>query len=82
MARYKRKSPVKLADKLREVRLQLGLTQQQVADRIGTDASAVSRYERGIREPSLLEIYEFCKLSRVPFESLVDDRKSVSRVRR
>jgi len=79
MARYKRKSPKKLAGKLRDVRARLGLTQQQVADALGTDASSISRYERGIREPSLLELLAFSRLSGVGMEALVDDKVSLAK---
>jgi len=77
MARYKRKSPKKLAAKLRHIRLQLGMTQEEVAAKIGTDSGAVSRFERGIREPSLLEILAYSYLSGVSLEILIDDKKSL-----
>jgi len=79
MARYKRKSPKKLAAKLRQIRFELGMTQQEVADKIGTDASSVSRFERGIRDPSLLEILAYSYMSGVGVEILIDDRRSVGR---
>jgi len=79
MARYKRKSPKKLAGKLRDVRARLGITQQRVADALGTDASSISRYERGIREPSLLELLAFSRLSGVGMEALVDDKVSLAK---
>jgi transcriptional regulator with XRE-family HTH domain len=79
MARYKRKGPKKLADKLRQVRLLMHMTQQEVADRLGTDASSVSRFERGIREPSLLEILEYSYMSGVAVEILIDDKKNVAK---
>lgn len=81
MARYKRKGPKQLAEKLREVRLRLAMTQQQVADQIGSDASSVSRYERGVREPSLLEILKFSQMSGVGVETLIDDKKSLTKKR-
>jgi len=79
MARYKRKQPKKLAEKLREIRFRLDMTQQQVAERLGTDASSVSRFERGIRDPSLLEILEYSYMSGVGIEVLIDDKKSLTR---
>ena len=78
MARYKRKSPKKLAGKLREIRMRLEMTQQEVADRLGTDASSISRFERGIREPSLLEILEYSYMSGVAVEVLIDDKRSLA----
>jgi transcriptional regulator with XRE-family HTH domain len=79
MARYKRKSPKKLAGKLRDVRARLGLTQQQVADALGTDASSISRFERGIRDPSLLELLGYSRLTGVGMEAFVDDKMQLSK---
>ena len=81
MARYKRQSPKKLAGKLREIRMRLEMTQQEVADRLGTDASSVSRFERGIRDPSLLEILEYSYMSGVSIDVLIDDKKSLAKKR-
>ena len=81
MARYKRKAPKKLAGKLREIGLGLEMTQQEVADRIGTDVSSMSRFERGIREPSLVEILESSYLSGIVVEVLIDDKRSIAKRR-
>lgn len=81
MARYKRKSPKKLAGKLREIRERMEMTQQQVADALGTDASSISRFERGIREPSLIEILQYSYMSGVGVEVLIDDKKSLAKKR-
>ncbi len=77
MARYRRKAPKKLGNKMREVRLRLNMTQEQVADFLGTDSGAVSRYERGLREPSLLELLAFSRMSGVDMEVLVDDKFNI-----
>jgi DNA-binding XRE family transcriptional regulator len=81
MARYRRKSPKKLAGKLREVRLRLDMTQEEVAAQIGTDSGAVSRFERGLRDPSLLELLAFSRMSGVCMEVLVDDKISIPKKR-
>jgi transcriptional regulator with XRE-family HTH domain len=81
MARYKRKAPKKLAGKLREIRKRVDMTQQEIADRLGTDASSISRFERGIREPSLLEILAYSYLSGVAVEVLIDDKRSLAKRR-
>ena len=79
MARYRRKSPKKLGGKMREARLRLGMTQEEVAGYLGTDSGAISRFERGLRDPSLMEILAFSKLSGVGIEVLIDDRLSLAR---
>lgn len=81
MARYRRKSPKKLGEKMREIRLRLEMTQEEVAKRLGTDSGAISRYERGLREPSLIELLEFSRLSGVGVEVLIDDKMKLARKR-
>ena len=39
--------------RLSELRKSRGLTQEQLADELGLTSSAISSYERGIREPNL-----------------------------
>jgi transcriptional regulator with XRE-family HTH domain len=66
---------------MREVRLRLDMTQEQVAAQIGTDSGAISRFERGLREPSLLELLAFSRMSGVGMEVLVDDKISLAKKR-
>ncbi len=40
------------AGRLRELRTEAGLTQEQLAERAGVKRDAVARWERGTREPS------------------------------
>jgi transcriptional regulator with XRE-family HTH domain len=42
--------------RLRELREAAGLTQQQLADRVGCSWEAVSRWERSVREPGWSQI--------------------------
>lgn len=72
--RYKpRKAPTKPAtvgDRLRILRLQHGLTQAQVADRLFTDQTTVSSWERGKAAPSGAALAAVCMLFGV-------DRRSI-----
>ena len=79
MARYRRKSPKKLGEKMREVRLRLGMTQEEVAKHLGTDSGAISRFERGLRDPSLLEILAFSRMCGIGVEVLIDDKMSLAK---
>jgi len=74
MGRKRRKSPKKLAGKLREIRLGMELTQEQLAKQLKTDSGTISRFETGKREPSLLEILAYSRLSGVGIEVLLDDK--------
>jgi transcriptional regulator with XRE-family HTH domain len=68
-----------LAGKLLKIRQRLGWTQATLAEHLGVDSGAVSRYERGLREPSLLEVLEYARIGEVTMEVLVDDRRKLSR---
>jgi len=39
----------------------------------------ISKYERGLREPSLLVLLEYSRAARVPIEILVDDSLDLPR---
>ena len=79
MPRYRRESPKKLGAKMREVRLRLDMTQDEVAKSLKTDSGSISRYERGLRDPSLLELLAFSRMSGVGMEILVDDKMSLAK---
>jgi transcriptional regulator with XRE-family HTH domain len=60
---------------IREARRRAGLTQRQLADRLGTTQSAIARLERGRTEPSyerVVESVRACGLELVP-QLLPDD---------
>ncbi|MHB8565253.1 MAG: helix-turn-helix domain-containing protein [Acidiferrobacteraceae bacterium] len=46
---------------LRQAREQAGLTQEDLAERLGETQSFVSKCERGERRVDLVELREFCK---------------------
>ena len=70
----KRPYPKKLADKLRRVRESLGLSQGEIAKRIGVrDRASISGYERGEREPPLPTLLAYARLAKVNVEKLIDD---------
>jgi len=79
MGRGARKRPKYLAKKLRQIRLNLGLTQQQLADRMKLDSGTISRFENDQREPSLMELLEYSRIGKVPMEVLADDRQKLTR---
>lgn len=59
---------------LREARERAGLTQLDVAEKLSTYASYVSKCESGERRIDVAELADFCRLYRV---SLVDFLRSV-----
>jgi len=72
-----RPRPGNLSQKLRQIRIDLALSQMQIVRRLGFGESLhvgrISEYERGLREPSLLVLLAYARLARVHMEDLVDD---------
>ena len=77
MGRSAREKPRKLARKLKAIRVdELGLSQTEMAKALGLtiNYSAVSQYERGTREPSLLILLKYARLVGVSTDALIDDK--------
>ena len=83
MGRASRPKPVRLAEKLKEIRLKLGLSQNGMIRRIGLaeelTQAEISAFERGIRVPPLHILLEYaCAISPSAtgeyVEVLIDDR--------
>ena len=72
-----RPKPERLGEKLRQIRLALGLTQMEMPGRLGAEDvikhARISEYERGLREPSLMILLSYARLAGVHMEALVDD---------
>jgi transcriptional regulator with XRE-family HTH domain len=74
MGRVRRQRPKHLSQKLKLIRLNLEWTQQQLAEHFGLDSGAISRFETGQRDPSLLDLLEYAKLGKTTMEVLVSDK--------
>jgi transcriptional regulator with XRE-family HTH domain len=61
----------RMTNLLREVRLETGLTQVEVAARIEKDQAYVSRYESGQRRLDVLEVREICQVIGMTLEEFV-----------
>lgn len=59
------------ADLLREIRLEAGLTQAELAEKLATDQTRVSCYERGQRRMDLMELEIYCTTLGVDLEDFV-----------
>lgn len=75
-----RQQPKKLATKLRQIRNSLGLTQQQMVERLKAERKTlrvypgnISRFEQGLREPTLLVLLAYAKTAGVTINDLADD---------
>lgn len=72
-----RPRPERLAGKLRQIRLALGLTQSEMLKRLGVedqiDSARISGYESGLREPPLVILLQYARTAGVYVEDLIDD---------
>ena len=57
----------KLLVLLRGVRVEAGLTQSELASRLGTDQTFFSKYESGERRLDILELREVCQVTGTDF---------------
>lgn len=65
---------------LRQSRTAAGVTQEQLAERIGNTQSFVSKCERGERRLDIVEVRAFCRAIGVPFgRFILDFDKAVDR---
>jgi transcriptional regulator with XRE-family HTH domain len=77
--RHSRPQPDRLAEKLRQIRILLGYTLDEMAQALAQvkksppDKSYIHRFEAGTREPSLLVLLEYSRVAGVRLEILVDD---------
>ena len=61
----------KLQALLRQVRVEAGLTQEEVARRLGRPQSFVSKYETGERRLDILELRRVCAVIGLPLQEFV-----------
>lgn len=77
MGTTRRPKPKRLAEKLLQVRLTLGLSQNELIKRLDFEKELVqgtiSTYELGKREPSLPLLLRYARLAGVCVDLLIDD---------
>lgn len=78
---YARPKPTRLAEKLRQVRLSLGLSQAEIHKRLGVEDlisnTHISRYESGLREPPLIILLQYARIAGINTEALIDDEMNL-----
>jgi transcriptional regulator with XRE-family HTH domain len=60
-----------------EYRTQKGITQTQLANRVGVNQSAISQYETGSTKPSLLTLIKIAKALDVTADALLEDEAKI-----
>jgi transcriptional regulator with XRE-family HTH domain len=75
MARGARLKPKRLAEKLVQIRIGLGLSQNELIKRLGVDLTQnrVSEYETGKGEPPLPILLLYARAANVSTDVLIDD---------
>jgi len=64
---------MKFGDKLKEIRTERNLSQEQLGEIVGTSKQVISRYEANRRTPKITVAQEYADKLGVPLEYLVDD---------
>jgi transcriptional regulator with XRE-family HTH domain len=77
VAKVAREKPEKLPQKLKQIRIALNLSQGQMLDALELSEksfrSAISGYELGTKEPSLITILKYSRLVNISTDYLLDD---------
>jgi transcriptional regulator with XRE-family HTH domain len=82
MGSARRPTPARLAEKLLQVRLRLGLSQSQMLKQLGDTntrihAPHISGFESGKREPPLAVLLQYARAAGLPVELLIDDEQDL-----
>lgn len=64
-----------IGNKIKELRKEVGMTQSELAARLGISSSAVGMYEQGRREPDNDMILRLCSVFGVTSDSLLGNKK-------
>lgn len=78
-----RPRPQRLAEKLLQIRIGLGLSQTQMLDRLrladNMHYGRISEYEQDKREPTLMTLLAYARAASVHLEDIVDDNFELPR---
>lgn len=78
MGSAKQERPERIAQKLKDIRLSLGFTQDEMAKALATHgvkmySGYVGSFEIGARVPSLLVTLAYARIAKIHVEILIDD---------
>lgn len=78
MGRIPREQPARLAEKLTYIRKAMNLSQDEMVRLLGLEdrlaREEISKYERGLRTPSLLTLLKYARATGLIVDSLIDDK--------
>ncbi|SKC36567.1 HTH-type transcriptional regulator immR [Acholeplasma oculi] len=61
--------------KIKEYRKKVGMTQQELASKLEMSQNAVSLYERGVNDPSILTLVQIAEQLGITVDELIDYQK-------
>ena len=67
---------MEFGERLKKARNQKGLTQEQLANKLGIAKSTLAGYEKGNREPDVFKIKKIIELLEIDADYLLDIKKS------
>jgi transcriptional regulator with XRE-family HTH domain len=67
-----------VGDNVKKLRLSAGLSQAELANRMGVDRAYVSGLEQGQRNPTVISLWHVAKALDVPIGSFFDEQKKRS----
>jgi transcriptional regulator with XRE-family HTH domain len=83
MGKYPRRKQIRLGEKLLQIRVALGLSQNEMLRCLGLEnelsRTNISNYELGQREPPLFVLLQYSHLAGVCMDLLIDDRLDLPR---
>lgn len=86
MAKSPRPRPLRLAEKLKAIRMGLNLSQNEMLGRLGMsdsyNRSVISGYELGTKEPPLPVLLKYAHLAGISTDVLIDDKLDLPKVER
>lgn len=81
MGGARRIKPERLPEKLRQIRLALGLSQTEMLKRLGYEGRIayhrISNYELGTGEPPLPVLLAYARLAKISTDVLIDDERDL-----
>ena len=64
-------------EKLKKIRMERGLTQEKLAEILGTSKQVISRYEKSQRNPKLITVEDYASKLNISLGSFVSEKAAV-----
>ncbi|MBQ7164862.1 MAG: helix-turn-helix transcriptional regulator [Clostridia bacterium] len=64
---------MKVGEKIKDLRIEAGLSQMRLAKAVGVSQKAVDYWERGVNEPKVSYVIELVKVFNISYEEFFSD---------